>query len=165
MTNFVNILTQATCWSYGIFIYLFSIWVRTLKLQTIWIPNLFIMLVIITDLLIQNIFTKYNIQHHNLSIHLIFIVIGSMFSWLIFGNIKLSFVPTNNLIILSGGYTPLGSLIFTFIIRYLEIYKKVTYNKYISTYVIQLKMLSSVILSGISLGTSDTYAYKFFKAK
>lgn len=165
MKNFVNILTEAPWWAYGIFIYLFSIGLRNLKPQTIWITTLFIMLLIITDLLIQNIFTDYKIQHHNLCIYLILLLIGSMISWLIFRNTKLSFDPTNNLIILSDGYRILSSLIFIFIIRYLWRCRQVTYTKHISTYVIQLKVPSSYILAEISLERSGTYAYKFFKAK
>lgn len=165
MRNFVNILTGAPWWAYGIFIYLFSIGLRNLEPQPIWIPKLFIMLLIITDLLIRKIFTDYKIQHRNLCIYLILLLIGSMISWLIFRNTKLFFDPINNLIILSGGYRILSSLIFIFIIRCFGIYRQVTYTKHIFTYVIQLKVLSSCIISGTSLETSGTYAHKFFKAK
>ena len=162
MNNFTSIFAGTPIWIYIILIYLLYVGVEAIKPHTIWLPKLFIIPTFITISLIKYVCTRpyIEIKQYGLSF-----VISIILSWFIFRRTKLICSKSTNSITLPGSYITLMVLISICLLHYFWKYMEAVHATTLPAYLQDLKIISSGVISGLMIGRSIAYLYKFMHTK
>jgi len=164
MNYIINILTGTPLKVWILLWYLTYTGIKAIKPQTIWLPKLFILPLIITALSVASLLKQPNIMQPTIWYsYCAFFVLGGLMGWLFFRNTHLIIDRSTKSIILPGGYITLFLLISIFVLNYFWGYMHAVHPAFFTLPVNCFKMASSGLLAGLSMGRVATYTYKFFK--
>ncbi|MHB9148052.1 MAG: hypothetical protein ACYC2U_06660 [Candidatus Amoebophilus sp.] len=164
MNHIINILTGTPLKVWILLWYFVYTGIKAIKPQTIWLPKLFILPLIITGLSVAGLLKQPNTMQSTMWYsYLASFVLGGLMSWLFFRNTQLIIDRATKSVTLPGGYITLFLLLGIFILNYFWDYMHAIYPTFFTLPVNCFKIASSGLLAGLSMGRAATYTYKFFK--
>ena len=163
----IKILIGAPLKAWLFLFYLIHIGIKAIKPQSMRLPQLLILPLVVIGFSIADLLTPSNhIQPDEMwNIYLISGIVGAIIGWLIYRNIQLIVDRAQWLVTLPGGYITLILLLSIFLLNYFWGYMEAAHPNFFTLEVMHLKIASSGMLSGLSIGRLATYLYKFFKSK
>ncbi len=164
MKGILHFITGAPWWVSALLAYLLYIGFKATKPQTIWLPRLFILPILLTSLFLINLLQGPTIQLDVLAAYFVSFIVGSMISWFIVRRVQLTFDKPKLLLTLPGSYITLIILISLFSFKYYCGYIEATQPTQLPTYWVYLKTIPSGFFSGLSMGQALTYLYRFLQA-
>lgn len=164
MKGIIHLVTGAPWWVSALLVYLLYRGFKATKPQTIWLPRLFILPIILTSLFLINLLQGSNPSFEVLATYFVSFLVGSIISWLIFRKVPITVDKPKLLLHLPGSYITLIILISLFTFKYYCGYIEATRPTQLPTYWAYLKTIPSGFFCGLSIGQALTYLYKFLQA-
>ncbi len=166
MKLLISTLTGAPWWVYIILAYVSWIGFQATKPHTIWLPKIFLAPVIFVCLSLVNILHSYGAHFIVLTLYGAALLVGSGLSWLLISLTGAVFDKDQILITLPGSYANLILFLSNFAIKFYWTYIEALYPNLTQvnfTWMI-LKIMSTGVVTGLTLGKNLAYLYKYFKA-
>jgi len=126
-------LTGAPWYAYVFLIYVLYIGIKATKTQTVWLPKIFIILVIISGLFLFRLIVHYGLRPASLAIYLGATLLGSILGWLLVSDIQLKVDRDKKLITLPGTYSTLILFTSIFVVRYFWGYMDAVHSSMVQT--------------------------------